>query len=288
MSLECDAQEWLISQNRFQEIKERKIFSKKAYTIALTSGKGGVGKTSIAVKMSKMLADWGYKTLLIDCDYNLSNTILKLGIPFNNDFLKYVNNEKTLDECIYKDRNFHLLSGCNGNLELSNKKISFQELIISILHKKEAFYDFIFLDCPAGISNENLIINAYCDYRFVVVVPDKSSITDSYSLIKILYMKHGISKNHILINKILHKEQFNKLVKGLSETVQNFLNCRLNILGGIVREKNSDELFDDKFFYTEKSRLHKNFCNVLKKFTDEVIELPDNNMAPKKFIKTSG
>ena len=282
MSLECDAQEWLISQNRYQDIKERKLFSKKAYTIALTSGKGGVGKTSIAVKMSKMLADWGYKTLLIDCDYNLSNTILKLGIPFNNDFLKYVNNEKPLDECIYKDRNFHLLSGCNGNLELSNKKISFQELIINILHKKEGSYDFIFLDCPAGISNENLIINAYCDYRFVVVVPDKSSITDSYSLIKILYMKHGISKNHILINKILHKEQFNKLVKGLSETVQNFLNCRLNILGGIVREKNSDELFDDNFFYTEKSRLHKNFCNVLKKFTDEVIELPDNNMAPKK------
>ena len=282
MSLECNAQEWLISQNKFQDRKEKKLFSKKAYTIALTSGKGGVGKTSIAVKMSKMLADWGYKVLLIDCDYNLSNTILKLGIPVNNDFLQYTNNEKTLDECIYKEGNFHLLSGCNGNLELSNKKISFQELLINVLHQKEMSYDFIFLDCPAGISKENLVINAYCDYRFVVVVPDKSSITDSYSLIKILYMKHGVSKNHILINKVLYKEQFNKLVKGLSETVQNFLNCRLNILGGIVREKNSDDLFDDKIFYTEKSKLHKNFCNVLKKFTDEVIELPDNNMAQNK------
>ena len=67
MSLECNAQEWLISQNKFQDRKEKKLFSKKAYTIALTSGKGGVGKTSIAVKMSKMLADWGYKVLLIDC-----------------------------------------------------------------------------------------------------------------------------------------------------------------------------------------------------------------------------
>jgi flagellar biosynthesis protein FlhG len=281
MDLGGNVQEWLISQNKFQnsQLSKRKVFSKKAYTVSITSGKGGVGKTSISVKMSKILAEWGYKVLLIDCDYNLSNTFVKLGIPINNNFLKYIKNEKDLDDCIYKEGNFHLLSGCNGNLELSGKKFFFENILFNIFYKKEREYDFIFLDCPAGISNENLIINAYCDFRFVIVTPDKSSITDSYSLIKILNKKHGVTKNHLLVNKVLYKVQFNKLVKSLSETVQKFLNCRLNILGGIVREKSSYESFDEILFLSEKTRLHKNFCNVLNKFTDEVIELPDNNMA---------
>ena len=85
----------------------------------------------------------------------IRNTILKLGIPVNNNFLKYIKNEKGLDDCIYKEGNFHLLSGCNGDLELLNNKIFFQKILINVLHQKERFYDFIFLDCPAGISNEN-------------------------------------------------------------------------------------------------------------------------------------
>ena len=71
-----------------------KIESKKAQIISITGGKGGVGKTSIAIKMSQLLANSKSKVLLIDMDTNLSNTSIKLGVPINNDFYSLLTNEK--------------------------------------------------------------------------------------------------------------------------------------------------------------------------------------------------
>ena len=283
MASEMDVQNWLISQNSSYEQFCSKKQKRKASTVAITSGKGVVGKTTISLKMSKVLSQMGYKVLLIDCDYNLSNTVVKLGIPVNNNFFKYINKEKSLDDCIYKDGNFHLISGCNGSIDLFNTAVKLENSILEILGTKERDYDYILLDSPAGISKENLIINAYCDYRIVVVVPDKSSITDSYSLIKILNLNHGIHSNHLLLNKIANKKQYNKIVKSLGDTVQNFIDCRLKILGGIPAEKNSSELFEEKIFNTEKNKLHEKFCNVIKKFTDEGAIMP-RNLGRQKFF----
>ena len=96
MASEMDVQSWLISQNSSYENFLARNQKRKASTVAITSGKGGVGKTTISLKMSKVLSKMGYKVLLIDCDYNLSNTVVKLGIPVNNNFFKYINKEKSL------------------------------------------------------------------------------------------------------------------------------------------------------------------------------------------------
>ena len=79
-----------------------------------------------------------------------------------------------------------MLSGSNGDAYLFNSVINLDEFLIGIISHHEKDYDYIILDCPAGIAKEVLTINAYCDDRIVVVTPDKSSITDSYSLIKLL------------------------------------------------------------------------------------------------------
>ena len=94
MVSETDVQSWLISQNSSYREFNNKVPKRKASTIAITSGKGGVGKTTISLKMSKVLSQMGYKVLLIDCDYNLSNTVVKLGIPVNNNFFKYMNSNE--------------------------------------------------------------------------------------------------------------------------------------------------------------------------------------------------
>ena len=90
--------------------------------ISFLSGKGGVGKTSIAVKMSCLLSEWGYRVLLLDCDYNLSNGVLKLGLPINENFYSLITYEKSFQECLYKKGSLHILSGCNGNLKIFEKK----------------------------------------------------------------------------------------------------------------------------------------------------------------------
>ena len=244
------------------------------HTISITSGKGGVGKTSIAIKMGKLLADWNYRVLLFDCDYNLSNTAVKLGMPLSDNFNLLIKGEKTFDECLVRENNFHVLSGCNGNLELFDNEFYFDKFIINTLSECEKKYDFIILDCPAGLSRGILTLNAYSDFRFFVVIPDKSSITDSYALIKVLNNKYGVKENHLIVNKISSLKQYQRMVKTLSETIESFLNCRLRVLGGIVKEDNAVDLLDRLLLTDKNGRIHKNFVKFLKKFTDNSFDNP--------------
>ncbi len=258
--------DWLVSQNKYSSKKT----SNKAKTISVTAGKGGVGKTSVAVKMSKVLANRGYKVLLLDCDTNLSNTVVKMGLPITSYFYDLISAQRDFDDCLHKDGNLHLLAGCNGNIDMFNKSLEIDRIIIDILVNHEKDYDYIILDCPAGITKETLTLNAYSDYRFVVVTPDKSSVTDSYSLIKILNKEFGVNENHLLINKISSEPQYQRMIKTLSETVETFLKCRLHILGGVEKVESPVDHFDTVFLNQENNSLHKNFVNIVKRFTEEI------------------
>lgn len=258
--------DWLVSQNKYSSKKT----SQKAKTISVTAGKGGVGKTSVAVKMAKIMASQGYKVLLLDCDTNLSNTVVKLGLPITNYFYELISAQREFDDCLHKDGNLHLLAACNGSIDMFNRSLEVDRLIIDILVNHEKDYDYIILDCPAGITKETLTLNAYSDYRFVVVTPDKSSVTDSYSLIKILNKEFGVNDNHLLINKTSSEPQYQRMIKTLSETVETFLKCRLHILGGIKKEDVAEDRFDTVLLQQENNSLHKNFVNIINKFTDEI------------------
>ena len=87
--------------------EEKATTSKKSpgQILAITNQKGGVGKTSVSLKMSKTLSELGYKVLLIDCDSNLGNTAIRLGLPINNSFYSLLSASKTFDECIHKNGN---------------------------------------------------------------------------------------------------------------------------------------------------------------------------------------
>ncbi len=269
--------EWLMSFNSSQRqqvqalIHERKKSFNKSVTVSFTGGKGGVGKTSIALKFAKELANQGYKTLLIDCDYNLSNTAIRLGLPLNNsNFYSLLTAQKSFEDCLHIEGNFHLLSACNGDLDLFESKLKLEELILDIIAGHEDDFDFILLDCPAGLSKEVLILNAYCDQRIFVVTPDKASITDSYSLMKVLSTKFGVKENHLLVNMYLTSKQFQRVAVTISETVENFLGCRTNILGGLKRIEVEHSRFDNFFLANTESGFHKKFLQVVHRYSDDL------------------
>lgn len=263
------ASKWLISQNKFH--RDARAPGRKAHTVSVTGGKGGVGKTSIALKMARMLASQDYKVLLIDCDTNLSNTAVKLGLPLNDHFMDLVTAKKSFEECLHIDGNFHLLSACNGNVELFERNIEFDRILIDVVSSHEREYDFILLDCPAGLSKTSLTLNAYSDQRIIVVTPDRASITDSYSLMKILNTRYGVNENHLLVNKVSTLSQYQRMVKTLGETVENFLTARLRVLGYIALERGAVDRFDQELLGGANSALERDFTKVLRRFTEETI-----------------
>jgi len=268
--------EWLQSFSSNKNSREDKGFRKvsdfSCKKISITSGKGGVGKTSIALKTALELAQTGHRTLLIDCDSNLSNTAIKLGLSPDNKFEKILSGEASFEECLIQRGNFHLLPACNGSIEVFESKLNFEEIIIDIIASHEHEYDYIILDTPAGVSKDVLTLNAFCDHRWVVVTPDKSSVTDSYSLVKLLATRYGIKDNHLLVNMYQNDKQFQKVVITLSETIENFLGVRTHILGGISKLDVSHVEFDTFFLSENKSEWNKNFVKLLYGFTEKVSE----------------
>jgi len=265
--LNKDTKDWL---NTFRE--EDDIFKKldhKCVTISVTAGKGGVGKTSAALKWSLLLAEQGKKVLLIDCDFNLSNTTIKLGLPLNDNFVDLISGRKSFSSCLYKKGNLSLLSGCNGSIDLLEKGSMLESFITEVISHHKHKFDVVILDCPAGISSTTLILGAYCDHRFIIVTPDKSSITDSYSLIKIMKTKYGITENHLIVNKVESKQQYKKVVRTISETVENYLSCRTVILGGVKKYEGNIESFDQMLLAEKNSIFHKNFLKILDRFSEQ-------------------
>ncbi|MBL7664881.1 MAG: AAA family ATPase [Bacteriovoracaceae bacterium] len=265
------ASNWLYSFNSEASDVLQKSKNGKAKTIAVSSGKGGVGKTSIAIKFAKDLAARGKKVLLIDCDFNLSNTSIKLNIPLNNYFSEMLTQGRPFEDCLYRDGNFHLLPAANGDLEQFYKNLNMDEVIIDIINAHENSYDIIILDSPAGISRETLTLNAYCDHRFIIVTPDRSSITDSYSLMKVLSKNFGIKENHIIVNFFSNKKQYDKVVKTLSETAENFLGCRSYLIGGLRKYDISADAFDRYFLHVADSAAHKDFVKLSDSYVEKFL-----------------
>ena len=271
------ATEWLMSHNKYQSsghdpaLKSlmQQPHDHEAQVISVLSGKGGVGKTSVAIKLAKMLAHQGKRTLLIDCDYNLSNTAVKLGLPLNDNFEKFYSGKIPFQNCIYKDQNFHLLTGCNGSLELFDGDIKADMVFSEIIRLVSDRYDYIVLDSPAGLASPILNLNANSHYRFFVVTPDRSSLTDCYSLIKVLKQRYGINHNHVIFNKVSSTLQMRRMVKSLGETVEKFLNGSIKVLGSVDHYQGDVDTFDSVFLGDENSSMHQNFIKVINTFTEE-------------------
>ncbi len=256
------------SRNLPQKVGRKRKFAR---TLAVSSGKGGVGKTSVAIKTAKILVERGEKVLLIDCDYNLSNTAVKLGFPIGNNFYELLSDKKSFQEAIHEDGNFHLLSACNGNMDLFDEECSLEGVVFDIISSHIEDYDTIILDCPAGLTKEVCNLNAYCDDRFIVVTPDKSSITDSYSLVKVLTNRFGIRNHKLIFNKVSGSKQLEKLTRTFLETAQLYLDCRLQVLGAIPFFKENVDRFDRELLKIADSKIHKSFHKVIDKYTEEDI-----------------
>jgi len=202
-----------------------------ARVIVVTSGKGGVGKTTTTSNLGMSLARLGHNTLLLDADTGLRNLDLLLGLE-NRVFFTgsdVLNKKCKLEQAIIEDKRqpklsfFPLCSIHGSNPSIIGEEV--EELISMVSNK----YDFILIDSPAGIdaSFQNAIRMA--NEAIIVVTPEVSSIRDADRVIGIL-ITHGIKNNKLLINRIRPKMIRNDEMMSMKD-IQNILG--LPIIGAI-------------------------------------------------------
>ncbi|TBR11669.1 MAG: MinD/ParA family protein [Lysobacter sp.] len=206
--------------------------------IAVASGKGGVGKTSVSVNLAMSLQNGGQRVLLLDTDLGLANVDVMLGLS-----PRYTLSDVFAGRCELADT---LLDGPNGLLVVpaASGKRHMTELTpaqhVGLVHafsQLEAPVDVMVVDNAAGISDSVLTFCQAAQDVIVVVCDEPASVTDAYALIKVLSRERGVTRVQVLANQVQHPSEGRQLFEKLERVTSKFLDVTLNYLGAIPRDE---------------------------------------------------
>ncbi|PPC92043.1 MAG: hypothetical protein CTY34_01590 [Methylobacter sp.] len=209
-----------------------------ASVIAITSGKGGVGKSSVTVNLGLALASRDAKVCLFDADTGLANVNILLNINPAHTLEHLLKQEKTLDEIIVEGpQGIHVLPAASGIQTCTNLKPPELKLLIDSLATLENSYDYILVDTAAGIDNNVLDFVSAAQYRIVVVTPEPTSLTDAFALLRLL-VKRGTNKAVlILVNNVASYEIGHRIFKRFQAVVKRYINIQMSYLGYIATDR---------------------------------------------------
>lgn len=205
--------------------------------ISITSGKGGVGKTSVSANLGIELAARGARTAVLDCDFGLANLALSMGLEPRHT-LKNVVDGRPLERAFTPGpEGLRVLAGCSGEQALVNLDYeSLADLAVGFDALPLA-YDFLLLDNAAGISSGVLSINAAADETLLVITPDPSSMMDGYATIKLLLEMKPRARIQCVVNQARHEQHGQAVHERFAGVVQSFLKVRVEHAGTIRRDE---------------------------------------------------
>jgi flagellar biosynthesis protein FlhG len=206
--------------------------------VAVTSGKGGVGKTSLVVNMGLTLAQRNQRTVIVDADLGLANVEVLLGLvpPYSVHDLLF--GHKTIEDILVEGPfNLKIIAGGSGFQELANLEQSQRTKLIEALSFFQNKSDFILIDTGAGISRNVLGFVAAAQEVVVIVTPEPTSLTDAYSLIKVLAKFKIHERVFLVVNQAINEQEALLTVDKITFVTNKFLqNMKINYLGFIGTE----------------------------------------------------
>jgi len=201
--------------------------------VAVTSGKGGVGKTNIVGNMAVALQKSGKRVVIIDADVGLANIDIIFNIQSKYDISHVVSGEKKLSEIMVTTHHgIKIVPGGSGFSHLTQLAEGEKLNLLSEFETLQNYGDIIFVDTGAGISSNVLYFNAAADECVVIATKEPTSITDAYALMKVLSNDYKVKYFKLIVNMVNSEKEAKLVYSSLSSAIDKFLkNVVLEYIG---------------------------------------------------------
>ena len=192
--------------------------------ISVTSGKGGVGKTSVVANLALALSRMDQRVLVLDADLGLANLDVILGLNPRYTIDHLLRGKRSLEEILIEGPGgFKLLPAASGIPELTELDNSQRLLLLDELDSLKDRFDVLLIDTGAGISSNVMYFNYAAMEKVVLVTNEPTSLTDAYALIKVLTSRYKQKRFKILVNAAKSADQAGRIFRHLSLVVDQFL-----------------------------------------------------------------
>lgn len=203
-------------------------------SLAILSGKGGVGKSNLALNLAFALNKMSSKVLLIDSDLGLANLDVLLGLAPQQNIQNLMSSKvKPGELAINLAPGLDILPANSGILDSLETDSLLPDVIAEKLDGFARDYDFVLMDVGAGISGTALAFGAMTMARLLVITPEPTSLTDSYALIKVLASRYGVKDHLVLVNQVASAKEEEMAFSRLQAACAHFLQISPTLLGAV-------------------------------------------------------
>jgi flagellar biosynthesis protein FlhG len=209
----------------------------RASVIAITSGKGGVGKSNIAVNLAIKLASVGKEVVLLDADLGLANADVLCNIDLPSNLSHVIARKRELaDVMVNAPGGFKLIGGASGLARMADLSDDDRQRLIKALAVLEAQTDIILIDTGAGISPNVLSFTRCADHVLVVTTPEPTAITDAYAVIKVISRDDVNRPISLLVNQVRRPGEGAQVYERISQVARQFLSAHILDAGYVVAD----------------------------------------------------
>lgn len=217
---------------------QRIVRPKPVRVIAVTSGKGGVGKTNVSVNLAAALAQSGKQVLLLDADLGLANVDVMLGLHPEYNLSHVLNGERTLEEILVPaPGGFHVVPAASGVKNMLALDTREHAGLVQAFSELSQPLDVLLIDTAAGLSDGVTTYTRAAQEVIVVVCDEPASITDAYAVIKVLSRDHGHERFRVLANMARSIREGYELFGKIARVTDKFLSVSLDFLGSIPHDE---------------------------------------------------
>ncbi len=206
--------------------------------IAITSGKGGVGKTNITSNLAIALASRGARVCIFDADTSLANVNIVMGLTPQYTIEHLLSGEKDIDDIIIDGpKGVKIVPAASGIAQCAQLAEDQRRRLIQALADLEARFDYLLIDTGAGIGDTVLSFIQSAQYVVVVISPEPTSLTDAFALIRVLKRRGFRRPVYVLVNMVLNYANSMEVFKRFEAAAQKYLRARVHYLGYIPRDE---------------------------------------------------